>query len=296
MMLGDRTVEHLLRVSELPDLEGTRYRIVRELGRGGMGIVYEAKDGELEREVALKVLTPAGTSPDAARRMIHEAKTLAALEHPGIVPVHDVGFLPDGRVFYAMKLVRGKRLDEQARETNDLAPLLRTFIRVCEAVAFANARGVVHRDLKPENIMVGAFGEALVMDWGVATNAGGENDGAVAGTKQWMAPEQARGGPVDIRADVYSLGMMLAFLSREERGKPLRAIIARATAPLPEDRYDHANALAEDVQRFLDRLPVSAYRESPLETAGRWISRNRTAVTLVAAYVIMRFIIQFWPR
>ncbi len=165
--LSDRTLAHLRRVAEMPDLAPTKYRLLEELGRGGMGTVYLAEDVMLERRVALKVVATGLSAPDAAERMLREARILAGLEHPGIVPVHDAGALPDGRVFYAMKRVDGKRLDALA-PTLALPERLRIFQRICETVAFAHARGVVHRDLKPENVMVGPFGEVLVLDWGVA--------------------------------------------------------------------------------------------------------------------------------
>src|SRR5262245_28795801 len=114
MHLSDKTIAHLIDVTEAPDLSGTRYRLVSELGRGGMGVVYVALDGELERQVAVKVLRTELDSASAAERLAREARIIASLEHPGIVPVHDVGTLPDGRIFYVMKLVRGMRLDEFA--------------------------------------------------------------------------------------------------------------------------------------------------------------------------------------
>ena len=165
--LSDAALEHLRDVAEWPELTGNRYEIVGALGQGGMGTVFLARDRELEREVALKVLRAAASSPDTALRLRRESRILARLEHPGIVPVHDVGRLPDGRVYYVMKLVRGVRLDQYARAAV-LTDLLRLFLRICETIGFAHAQGVVHRDLKPGNIMVGAFGEVLVMDWGIA--------------------------------------------------------------------------------------------------------------------------------
>ena len=198
---------------------------------------------------------------------------LARLEHPGIVPVHDAGLLPDGRAFYAMKRVRGLRLDEHARAV-PLAERLRAFERICEAVAFAHAHGVIHRDLKPENVMVGPFGEVLVMDWGVAKvrpsllrrhaslsqplpvreggrageeGRGGEGEaaaptahGTILGTPGYMAPEQERGevDRIDERTDVWALGALLGFLlAGEEAPRPLEAIRRRAMAAEPEDRY-----------------------------------------------------------
>ena len=167
-MLDDRRLRHLQEIADLPDLSGTRYRPLRRLGRGGMGSVYLVEDADLGREAALKALTVPDSGSDLTARLVSEARLLARLEHPNIVPVHDLGTLPDGRVFYVMKYVRGERLDEWRGKGPTRPEMLRLFLKICEAVAFAHARGVVHRDLKPENVMVGAFGEALVMDWGVA--------------------------------------------------------------------------------------------------------------------------------
>jgi eukaryotic-like serine/threonine-protein kinase len=166
--LSDETIDGLRKAVGLPDLSGTKYQVVRKVAGGGMGTVYLAEDLSLGRQVALKVLKTTDPSGELESRMLREARIIARLEHPGIVPVHDVGKLLDGRVFYAMKFVRGSRLDQYARKTSSLLDLMRIFQKACEAVAFAHAHGVIHRDLKPENIMVGAFGEVLVMDWGVA--------------------------------------------------------------------------------------------------------------------------------
>ena len=167
--LSDRTVAHLKHVAEWPDLVETKYGVLGEIGRGGMGTIYLAEDRVLGRRVALKVVSTGASDPAAAARMLREARVIARLEHPGIVPVHDAGTLPDGRMFYAMKRVDGRRLDEVALDGGASLPdRLRVFQKVCEAVAFAHAHGVIHRDLKPENVMVGPFGEVLVMDWGVA--------------------------------------------------------------------------------------------------------------------------------
>ena len=246
--LSDKALERLREGAETPDLAGTRYRLLERVARGGMGVVYAAEDEKLQRRVALKVLDVPGARGELANRLIREARVLAQLEHPGIVPVHEVGTLPDGRVFYTMKFVEGQRLDKFIESVPSIPDRLRLFLRICDAVAFAHARNVLHRDLKPTNIMVGPFGEVLVMDWGLAkilragsqpgTHAndpdatifetssppGNPNDttvisvvtdhGTVMGTPGYMSPEQARGDieHLDTRSDIFSLGALLRFL------------------------------------------------------------------------------------
>ncbi len=292
--LSDQTVDRLRRLIDEPDFSGTKYRIVEEAARGGMGTVYVAEDRELGRQVAMKVLNVPDPTGAAAARMMREARIIAGLEHPGIVPVHDVGTLPDGRVFYTMKLVRGRRLDP--REGN----VLRLFEKACEAVAFANAHGVIHRDLKPENIMVGEYGEVLILDWGVAALAGAPNadepPGTVIGTPSYMAPEQSRGDidSLDARTDVYALGAILAFLLGDSPPRALAAVCRKAMADDRDARYPSAQALGAEVTRYLDGRPVEAYRESIPERLWRWISNNRVLVLLVLAYLAMRGLVLFF--
>jgi serine/threonine protein kinase len=311
--LSNRTVAHLRRVAEWPDLGPTKYRLLGELGRGGMGTVYLAEDTMLERRVALKVVATALSAAEAADRLLREARILAGLEHPGIVPVHDAGALPDGRVFYAMKRVDGQRLDALV-STLALPERLRVLQRICEAVAFAHARGVIHRDLKPENVMVGPFGEVLVMDWGVAkilaepagagsdpspdvaaSGGSGTAAGTVVGTAEYMAPEQAEGavdrtGP---RADIFALGGILEFLTRAEVPvpPPLSAAILRAKARLPEERYASAEELSAEIARFLEGRRVLAHSEGVLERARRVFSRHRVPILLILAYLAVRTLV-----
>ncbi len=164
--LSDAAVTRLRTLGRWPEFESGRYSVTAELGRGGMGTVFLAVDEELGREVAIKIPNALG-SDDLERRLRSEARVLAHLEHPGIVPIHDAGRLADGRLFYVMKRVKGQTLRDHASAALGLAERLRLFERICEPVAFAHAHGFIHRDLKPENVMVGAYGEVMVMDWGL---------------------------------------------------------------------------------------------------------------------------------
>lgn len=186
--LPDQVVARLHSEMQTPDLSGTRYRALRLLGHGGMGTVWLAQDSILQRPVALKVLAAENSSADLAARLMQEAVVLARLEHPGIVPVHDAGTLPDGRTFYCMKHVEGQTLDGYAGEL-PLRERLRVFQRIAEPLAFAHSRGIIHRDLKPANVMVGAFGEVLIMDWGLAKVMGANS----ASSAMSQVPEQVAG-------------------------------------------------------------------------------------------------------
>lgn len=281
MNLGDPLLDHLLQAVETPDLAATPYRIVGEIGRGGMGVVYRVHDSRLEREVAMKVF--AGIS-----KATEEARITAALEHPGIVPVHDAGVLPDGRYFYTMRLVRGLPLHQHVNERTPLSARIAIFQKICDAVAFAHSRSVVHRDLKPSNIMAGEFAEVAVLDWGVAVNVAKGEDCGIAGTPQFMAPEQARGEAVTPLADIYSIGAVLGFLLPDHAPAPLRAIAAKAAATDPGSRYTSASEITADLNRYLDGFAVGAYRENPIERSIRFVKRNKTLLLLVGAYFAVR--------
>lgn len=223
------------------------YELLDEIGRGGMGVVYRASDTTLSRDVAIKILADHYT-PDspAAVRFLSEARITGQLQHPGIPAVHQVGTLPDGRPFLAMKLIKGSTLESLLKNRDNITDRGRwvaVFESVCQAVGYAHAHRVIHRDLKPANVMVGAFGEVQVMDWGLAkvlqegpasvpevpavevTRAWTEvspapelatytQAGSLVGTPAFISPEQAAGevGKVDERTDVFGLGALLAVL------------------------------------------------------------------------------------
>jgi len=290
--LDDAALARLREAVLEPDLSGTRYRLLEVAGRGGMGTVYVVEDTALSRKVALKVLElPGGPLEPRLRR---EAQVLARLEHPGMVPVHDVGTLPDGRAWYTMKLVDGERLDRYLKEGVSLAERLRLFLRICEAVAFAHAQGVLHRDLKPQNVMIGAFGEVLVLDWGLAKLQGEDDRGARLGTDGFISPEQAAGAGVDERADVYSLGALLRSMLAGPAPNRVEAIARKATAADRTLRYPSVRALADDVSRYLDGAAVSAFPEGPLRRAARLASRHRVALGIVLAYLVGRSVMFFF--
>ena len=304
--LSDAAIARLRHLGNWPEFESGRYTVLEELGRGGMGTVYLARDEELGREVAIKIPN-AVSRTTLDRRLQVEARALASLEHPGIVPIHDAGRLADGRLYYVMKRVQGRTLRRYLEEVQDTGSRLGVFERICDPVAFAHTRGVIHRDLKPENVMVGAFGDVMVMDWGgartLSNGALTDEDDLVIGTHGFMAPEQTRASStLDHRADVYSLGAILFLLltndvpgadiagslRRASVPRPLAAICAKSLSQDPADRYPTAAALGDDLARHRAGLAVQAYREGPIERALRFERTHRTAILLILAYVIMR--------
>jgi eukaryotic-like serine/threonine-protein kinase len=288
-MISDRAIDRLREAAAWPELDA-RYAITGVAGHGGMGTVYVARDQVLDRDVAVKVLDLADQKGVRAARLQKEAGILARLDHPGIVPIHDAGTLPDGRTFYVMKLVQGRRLDALLAAHPSLSDRLNTFARVLDAVAFAHAQGVVHRDLKPENVMVGSFGEVYVMDWGVAQDRQADGEPAVVGTPGFMPPEQEHPGDrVDARADIFALGAMLAHVAGPAAPSALRAIAEKARRPDVADRYQDVTSLAADLARFRNQESVEAHPESVAERAVRLYRRYELPILLLVAYVVMRF-------
>jgi serine/threonine protein kinase len=271
MDLSDSVLDHLRHVGALPDLTSTRYDLESEIGRGGMGVVYAARDRQLDRRVALKVLDFA---------LAGEAQLIARLEHPAIVPIYEMGRLPDGRPFYAMKLVSGARLDRYLAGQPTLTERLRVIRRVGEALAFAHSHGIIHRDLKPQNVMVGPFGEVYVLDWGVD---------AVAGTPAFRAPDDR----LDQRSDIYALGALLQFSLPAPTPPALRAIVAKAMSADPVARYPDVPALLADIERFEQGLAIEAWAEPLWHRLHRFGLRNAVLLWLLVAYTVVKFLLFF---
>jgi WD40 repeat protein len=319
---------------ELPIMPADkRYEILDEVARGGLGRILRAHDRRLDRPVAIKELLSSGG--DATHRFLREAQLAARLEHPSIISVHDVGRWASGQPFYAMKLVEGKPLDALVRAARSLAEriaLLPNVIAAIEGVACAHAAQVIHRDLKPSNVIVGAYGETVVIDWGLAKDLTtleperrGEGsigsdgqltlDGAVLGTPAYMPLEQARGEPVDERADVYALGALLYHvlagdapyvgtsaadvLAKVRAGEPvpladrirelpaeLCTIVARAMAREREDRYAHAGELASELRRYQAGKLVASHAYSSGELLRRWMRRHATLLAASSIFTV----------
>jgi serine/threonine protein kinase len=298
--LNDFTLDHLRHVVQDDTPDDPRYRITQRIGQGGMGTVYLAEDRALGRPVALKVIRDGVLDKESIDRVFREARIIARLEHPGIVPVHDIGTLADGRVYYVMKWVKGRRLDEHFDASAGLPERLRVFQRVCETVAFAHAHRVIHRDLKPQNVMVGPFGEVLVLDWGVAkvapdpaanappgvsipqdqppeTNPRQTAYGTILGTPAYMSPEQALGAVdrIDERSDVFALGGVLYFLLT---GQAPRAVAKSGDGELPLVQPRQRNRA---VPRRLEAICLKALSADP---------EHRYAAAAELAAEVVRFL------
>ncbi len=273
------------------------YRFADVIGRGGMGEVVLAEDLELGRDVAIKRMRSASPSAEAIARFLREAKIQARLDHPAIVPVHELGRDADGRPYFAMKRLTGVPLDRLIAEGAPAHKLLRAFVDVCLAIDLAHARGVIHRDLKPANVMLGDYGEVYVLDWGVArvtaehdgppiegeSHDGETQVGAVLGTPGYMSPEQLRGDPVTPATDVYALGAILyeilTGVAAHPRGQAAMAsTISGPPVPPLARRPDRAIAPELDAACMAALSDDPAARPSTRELAdriGRYLDGDR---------------------
>jgi len=296
------------------------YELLSEIARGGMGVVYRARQRSLNRLVALKMILAGQLASEVdVERFQQEAEHAANLDHPHIVPIYEIG-VHDGRHYFSMRLVEGSNLRAELPSLlNDPTKAMRLLVDVCRAVHHAHQRGVLHRDLKPGNILIDRDGAPHVTDFGLARKVEGDSDltqsGAIVGTPSYMAPEQARGEKqLSTAVDVYSLGAVLyelltgkppfkaatpmetlvQLLSREpERpslslpavDRDLETIALKCLERDPARRYDSAAALADDLERWLRGEPILARRIGRRERAFRWCKRNPAVAGLGAAAV-----------
>lgn len=259
-----------------------RYSIDRELGRGGMGVVYLAREVHLDRLVAIKLLPPEKAErPDLRDRFLREARLAAKLSHPHIIPIHAVNEV-DGFVFFVMSYVDGETLAARVRKRGPLSASdgVRVFREVAWALAYAHAQGVVHRDVKPDNILIEAStGRALVADFGIAAIAGDASGDGVNGTPEFMSPEQALGGDVDARSDLYGLGAT-AFYAFSGRvpfdGKSATEILARQVTEAPASLASLGLPVPRKLASLVDRCLAK-------EPANRFASADALAEQLSAA-------------
>jgi hypothetical protein len=311
-----------------------RFETTGLLGTGANGRVYAVRDHDLDRPVAVKLLSEERPSGDELARFVEEARITASLEHPNVLPVHDIALNSRGQAYFTMKRIEGRSLGDALGESSPgrrLAPLddhnalVNVVSGVCQALALAHRRRIVHQDVKPDNIMLGEFGEVLLVDWGSAQrlDAGAPR---LYGTPLYMSPEQARRERADERSDVYCVGATLfhaltlrpptwdddaeRFWTRKRAGEldeptlaeraavpaPLLAIALKALQPRPEQRYADAGALLEDLRRFQAGVAVSAWREPWWRRARRWHHRNRRALWswTAAGTVLLTLVAALW--
>lgn len=253
-----------------------RYRVVSELGRGGMGVVYAARDLLLERDVAVKIVPRSTLTPEAEERVLREARTVARMDHPGIVPVHDLGRDDEG-VWFVMPLLPGTTLRDHVKN-GDLAlgDVLETGVQVAEAVAYCHAHGVLHRDLKPGNVMVsreeGGRLRARVMDFGLARSRGDAHitrSGFMIGTLAYLSPEQVRGEEVDASADLYALGVLLyeSILGRPPFRGEQDAVLHRILHEVPRSFARSGLSLDHELEQLILACLAKRKEDRPAHAA-----------------------------
>lgn len=277
------------------ELPKSRYTWLSEVGKGGRGRVWLARDNDLSREVALKELIPGSVTSEAVRRLIKEAQITGQLQHPNIVPVYEVN--RGGRPFYTMKLVKGETLSQAVQrhhaqcragqeDPKTMPELMRIFLSICDALAYAHSRGVIHRDLKPRNIVLGEYGEAIVLDWGLARQLGTAEEasppivltedghtettiaGQTLGTPGYMAPEQAAGriDLLDHRTDIYGLGAILFEILTGHAPHEHRSSSAREDSRATRVPEMHELLQSTDEPRALSSIAVLLHQISTGQT------------------------------
>lgn len=284
------------------------YRIVQSIGTGGMGSVYlaERADGQFEQRVAIKVMHRMRGDPQRVERFLRERQILASLKHPNIAYLIDGGVTDDGLPYLVMEYVEGKDIVEYCQQkTPSLTERLKLFLSICHAVQYAHDKGIIHRDIKPKNIVVNAEDQVRLLDFGIAKLLNTDTEEALtqAGwamvTPAHASPEQSKGQPSSTLSDVYQLGLVLyqlvagrlpvsdaprppSVVAGGSRPTDLDRVCLKALSTELEDRYPSAQALAEDVERYIAGQPVNAFQPSFASKGGRFFSRHRLFIGFVA--------------
>jgi serine/threonine protein kinase len=348
-------------IKELTPKPPGKYKFIRSVGFGGMKAVIQVKDKDTTRNVAMAIIPDSADRPQSdINRFIQEARITARLEHPNIVPVHDIGVDTNGVPYFTMKLLRGRTLsailkkmrddDYKTLKEFDLTRLLRIYVKILNGIVFAHSKKIIHLDLKPDNIHIGDFGEVLIIDWGLARfigmpediednydgemitfpgiSSGGDytRDGITKGTPGYMAPEQAAGQNrlKDERSDIYALGALLYVILTFESpltGRPvneilaetirgnikfpdpenqkrsipaaMQAVVLKAMSRYPEERYQTAAELRDDIFAFLGGFAPKAEDASSLKKTYLFFNRNWMA-TLFLMTLLLLLAICIW--
>ena len=348
-------------IKELTPKPAGKYKFIRSVGFGGMKAVIQVKDKDTTRNVAMAIIPDSADRPQSdINRFIQEARITARLEHPNIVPVHDIGVDTNGVPYFTMKLLRGRTLstilkkmrddDYKTLKEFDLTRLLRIYVKILNGVVFAHSKKIIHLDLKPDNVHIGDFGEVLIIDWGLARFIGAPEDiednydgemiafpgmspagdytldGITKGTPGYMAPEQAAGQNrlKDERSDIYALGALLYVILTFESpltGRPvneilaetirgnikfpdpenqkrsipaaMQAVVLKAMSRYPEERYQTATELRDDIFAFLGGFAPKAEDASSLKKTYLFFNRNWMA-TLFLMTLLLLLAICIW--
>src|SRR4030042_2172140 len=293
----------------------SHYRILEQIGAGGMGVVYKAEDSKLKRIVALKFLPSELTrDPEAKQRFIHEAQAASVLDHPNICTIHEIGETEDHQLFIVMSCYEGQTLEESIGSMQrEVDKVLDIAIQIAKGLQEAHAKGIVHRDIKPANIMITEKDQIKIMDFGLAKLLGKTlltKEGTTLGTVAYMSPEQTRGADVDHRTDLWALGVILYEMLTGERpfkgdyeqavmysilneepkavtkvnpavASEVEQIINKALKKAPESRYSSAAEMLKDLNHYRDSLQAEDLGECNLRTFLRRIGRPHVAIPIV---------------
>ena len=315
----------------LTDKSDSRYKIENIIGEGATGVVFTAKDYNLNRDVAVKSPRQIGSDRQEVEAFIKEAGVTANLEHPNIVPIYDLDIDRDGNIYMSMRKIKGyslKRYTDSVKnmtgtfELMTIGDILLIFLKVCDAVSYAHSKNQIHRDIKPENIMLGDFGEVFLIDWGSSSY----NEGEVSVTPAYMSPEQALDDDADERSDIYCLSATLfhvltlrlptqaktpyemwtkksqgivdplAHPEKKRLPAPLMAIVMKGLDADPEKRYQSIADLSHDLKQYQAGLAVSVFKDTLYSSFMRWYKRNKKSfwMSLFILFIVVGFGTYIW--